>query len=128
MKIFFGAFGFILLLATMLFFTGVIGKGCGKAVEATHIDDAVQVYEEFQSIYNTCTKLNTDLGNMQAAPADDAMFAQFSKAQRVLQIKTQLNRWVEEYNGKSKMWGRELWKSKTLPHDLNVNDFPNYSK
>jgi len=111
MKIFFGALGFVLLFGVILFATGVVGKGCNQAVTATHIDDATQVYEEFQSIYNSCSKLNTDLGNMQAAPSDDPMFAQFSKTQRVLQIKTQLNRWVEEYNAKSKMWGRNLWKS-----------------
>lgn len=124
-------FGVVLLILTVLFFTGVIGDGCNRsakqAIKATHIDDATDVYEEFQSTYNACVKLNTDLGNMQATDKDDVMFAQFSKAQRVLQIKTQLNRWVEDYNAKSKMWGRSLWKSKSLPFELNVNDFSNYN-
>jgi hypothetical protein len=128
MKIFFGFVGIVIALSAILFLTGVVGKGCNQAVTATHVDDATNVYEEFQAIYNTCSKLNTDLGNMKDAPSDDPMFAQFSKAQRVLQIKTQLNRWVEEYNGKSKMWGRNLWKSPKLPFELRVEDYSNYNR
>jgi hypothetical protein len=87
--------------------------------KAIHLDDAVIVYEEYQEIYNTCSKLNTDLCN-------DKMFEQFSKTQRILSIKTQLNRWVEEYNSKSKMFGRQLWKSNELPYQLSVNQFNCY--
>lgn len=101
----------------------VIGFWVHKARESTHIDDAVQNYEQYQEIYNTCTKLNTDLCNMKALPENDKMFEQFSKAQRVLAIQTNLNRWVEDYNAKSKMWGRSLWKSNALPYQLSVNQF-----
>ena len=79
---------------------------CSKSVEATHVQDSVQNYEQFQELYNTCKKLNKDLCNMKSLPEDDKMFEQFSKAQRVLAIETNLNRWVEEYNAKSNMWGR----------------------
>jgi hypothetical protein len=51
------------------------------------------------------------------------MFEQFYKAQRILAIKTQLNRWVEDYNAKSKMWGRALWKSNALPYQLTTQEF-----
>jgi hypothetical protein len=101
----------------------VIGFWVHKAREDTHIDDAVQNYEQYQEIYNTCTKLNTDLCNMKALPETDKMFEQFSKAQRILAIQTNLNRWVEDYNSKSKMWGRSLWKSNALPYQLSVNQF-----
>jgi hypothetical protein len=94
-----------------------------KTKEATHIEDAVQNYEQFQEIYNTCVKLNTDLCNYKDLPEKDVMFEQFSKAQRILAIKTQLNRWVEDYNAKSKMWGRSIWKSKALPYQLSTQDF-----
>jgi hypothetical protein len=94
-----------------------------KTKEATHIDDAVQNYEQFQEIYNTCVKLNTDLCNYKDLPEKDVMFEQFSKAQRILAIKTQLNRWVEDYNAKSKMFGRSIWKSKALPYQLSTQDF-----
>jgi hypothetical protein len=101
----------------------LIGYAVSKGKEATHLDDAVQNYEQFQELYNTCSKLNTDLCNMKQLPENDKMFDQFSKAQRVLQIKTQLNRWVEEYNSKSKMWGRSLWKSSKLPYQLSNEQF-----
>lgn len=102
---------------------GLTFRACNKAEEATHLRDAVQNYEEFQEIYNTCSKLNTDLCNMKDLPENDKMFEQFSKAQRVLAIKTQLNRWVEDYNAKSKMWGRALWKSNELPYQLTNEQF-----
>lgn len=100
-----------------------IGFFLTKAKEATHINDAVQNYEQFQEIYNTCVKLNTDLCNYKDLPENDVMFEQFSKAQRILAIKTQLNRWLEDYNAKSKMWGRSLWKSNALPYQLSTQDF-----
>jgi hypothetical protein len=100
-----------------------VGLFLTKAKEATHIEDAVQNYEQFQEIYNTCVKLNTDLCNYKDLPENDVMFEQFSKAQKILAIKTQLNRWVEDYNAKSKMWGRSLWKSNALPYQLSTQDF-----
>lgn len=103
--------------------TSVVGLVLTKTKEATHIEDAVQNYEQFQEIYNTCVKLNTDLCNYKDLPENDVMFEQFSKAQRILAIKTQLNRWVEDYNAKSKMWGRSLWKSNALPYQLSTQDF-----
>jgi hypothetical protein len=104
-------------------FASVVGLVLTKTKEATHIEDAVQNYEQFQEIYNTCVKLNTDLCNYKDLPEDDVMFEQFSKAQRILAIKTQLNRWVEDYNAKSKMWGRSLWKSNALPYQLSTQEF-----
>jgi len=84
---------------------------------------AIVRYEEFQEIYNTCVKLNTDLCNMKELPDTDKMFEQFSKNQRTLALKTQLNRWVEDYNAKSKMWNRSLWKSNQLPYELTTQQF-----
>ena len=100
---------------------------CNKVQE--HVtDNAFENYEEFQTLYNTCTKLNTDICNMRGLDGNDVMFQQFSKAQRINTLKTQLNRWVEDYNAKSKMWNRSLWKSKTLPYQLSVDDFPCYNQ
>ena len=90
------------------------------------IDVAIVHYEEFQDIWNSCQKINIDIGNMRAVPDTDVMFAQFSKNQRINTLKTNLNRWVEEYNAKSKMWNRSMWKSNSLPYQLSVNDFSNY--
>jgi hypothetical protein len=60
---------------------------------------------------------------MKDLPDDDVMFEQFSKAQRINTIQTNLNRWVETYNAKSKMWGRSLWKSNELPYQLTNEQF-----
>ena len=94
-----------------------------KMRESTRIDTAVQNYEEFQEIYNTCAKINTDICNMKDIPETDPMFSQFSKAQRILALRTNLNRWIEDYNAKSKMWGRSLWKSNSLPYQLSNQEF-----
>lgn len=94
-----------------------------KLREATHIDTAVLKYEEYQEIYNTCSKINTDICNMKDVPETDPMFKDFSKAQRILALRTNLNRWIEEYNAKSKMWGRALWKSDELPYQLTNQEF-----
>lgn len=85
-------------------------------------------YEEFQEIYNTCQKLNTDLAIIQQTPEFDKQFEQFSKAQRINAIKQNLNKWVEDYNAKSKVWTRSMWKSSSLPYQLSVKDFTNYNK
>lgn len=126
MKDFFKAIGLVALIFIVAFLIGASVKSCNSGLKATHIEDATVVYEDFQQIYNTCEKLNTDLGNMQSLDEKDPMFSQFSKAQRINTLKTQLNKWVEEYNAKSKMWGRSKWKSDQLPYELNINQFSNY--
>ena len=121
-EISFGKKIFYWILALCLI-SSIAGFVWTKTKEATHVEDAVQNYEQFQEIYNTCVKLNTDLCNYKDVPENDVMFEQFSKAQRILAIKTQLNRWVEDYNAKSKMWGRALWKSNALPYQLTTQEF-----
>ena len=44
-----------------------------RASKATHAEDAVIVYEEYQEIYNTCSKLNTDLCNMKELDEKDSV-------------------------------------------------------
>lgn len=90
------------------------------------IDAGIVNYEQFQEIYNTCSKLNTDLGIIRGVDEHDRMFDSFSKAAMITAKQQQLTRWVEEYNAKSKMWTRAMWKSSTLPYQLDVNQYPNY--
>ena len=90
------------------------------------VDNGIIHYEEFQELYNTCSKINTDLCNMKDLPDTDKMFEQFSKAQRINTLRTNLNRWVEDYNGKSKMFNRGIWKSSALPYQLQTNQFNCY--
>jgi hypothetical protein len=116
---------FIWFIAAMFIIGGIIWffNRSERVVQAGIIR-----YEEFQQIYNTCQKLNTDLGIIQTTPETDKQFEQFSKAQRENAIKQNLNRWVEDYNAKSKVWTHSMWKSNTLPYQLSVTDFPNYNK
>ena len=93
---------------------------------ANVIDNGIVHYEEFQELYNTCAKINTDLCNIKDVPETDKMFEQFSKAQRINALQTNLNRWVQDYNAKSKMINRSLWKSSELPQQLETNQFKCY--
>lgn len=115
---------FIVWFIMVLFVVGIITWFFNRSQRVIQV--AIIQYEEFQEISNTCTKLNNDLCRMKEMPDNDKMFEQFTKAQRVNTIQTQLNRWVEDYNAKSKMWNRELWKSKELPYQLTVQQFNCY--
>lgn len=119
----FMAIGLLVLLSVFVW-------TCNKATNLANnvVDNALTNYQEFQDIYNTCSKLNTDLSIIEETPADDAQFAQFSKAQRINAIKSNLNRWVEQYNANSKKWNQAMWKSKDLPYQLDVDQFSNYNK
>ena len=118
----------LVLLASVVIYTCSTGtKVVGKWVDNS-VDNSIVSYEEYQNIYNTCVKLNTDLDILQKTPGDDKQFEQFTKSQRINAVKTNLNRWVEEYNAKSKMKNKSLWKSSTLPYQLTVEEFSNYNK
>jgi len=90
-------------------------------------DNAIRHYEEFQTLYNTAEKLNADLCNKRAMPQDDRSFEQFTQAQQINTLKTKLNGIVADYNAKSNMWNRSMWKSSTLPYELTVAQFDCYA-
>lgn len=119
----FGIASLVIILFIGMWF---LNRGCQVVNKVTNVETAFINYEQYQEIWNTCEKINTDLGIMRDLPEDDVMFEQFSKAQRISTLKMQLNKWVEDYNAKSKMWHKSLWKSKALPYQLTVNEFSNY--
>lgn len=126
-------FGYVmggLLLIIILVVISFTVKTCSIAEKhvTNSMENAVISYDEYQDIYATCTKLNTDLGIYQTTPDTDPQFEQFSKAQRINTIKVNLNRWCEEYNAKSKHIDKKWWKSKDLPYTLSVEQFSNYNK
>jgi hypothetical protein len=114
----------ILWLIVVFSILGVVGFLLSRGVET--VDNGISHYEDFQEIYTTTKKIDSDLATIQAVPETDKMFTNFSKAAMVAAKKQQMTRWIEEYNAKSKMINRSLWKSSTLPYQLNTNDFPNY--
>ncbi len=89
-------------------------------------DTAIIRYEEFQEIYNSTQALNQKLCNLASVPSEDAMFKDISKAAQINGLRNNLTRWMEEYNAKSKMWNRSMWKSATLPYQLTTADFSCY--
>lgn len=118
--------GLVLLIALVGFGLRLLLTPAALVEKATDPDHIISNYEEFQAVYNTCQKLNSDLGTIRAIPDNDPSFTQFSKQAQIAAKKQQMTRWVEEYNAKSKMINRNLWKSSALPYQLNVNQFPNY--
>lgn len=124
-------FGYVSLSVLVIVVLVIVGfgiKSCSIAEKhvTNSMENAVISYDEYQDIYATCEQLNLDLGVIKETPEDDPQFSQFSKQQRVNTLKQQLNRWVNEYNAKSKHIDKKWWKSDELPHSLSVNDFSNY--
>jgi len=101
--------------------------GTSLVEKATDPDKIISNYEEFQTIWNTCQKLDADLKTICDTPDADPMFAQFSKSAMVAQKRQKMTRWVQEYNAKSKMVTRQYWKAAKLPYQLSEEDFPNYN-
>lgn len=103
---------------------GGIGFCWNRTVQT--VDNGILHYEEFQEIYTTTNKINTDLCSTRQIDAKDQMFVQFSKAQRIDAQRKNITRWIEEYNAKSKMINRSLWKSSELPYQLSTANFNCY--
>jgi len=119
--------GLIVLLALIGFVLRLVFTPAALVEKATDPDHIISNYEEFQNMYNTCQKLDADLKTIRETPDADPMFAQFSKGAQVAAKRQQMTRWVNEYNAKSKMINRNLWKSNALPYQLNEEDFPHYN-
>ena len=124
-------FGKISLIVLVFIALAVLGFGlktCSIAEKhvTNSMENAVISYDEYQDIYNTCLQLNNDLGVIKSTPDDDSQFSQFSKSQRLNAIKQNLNRWIAEYNAKSKHIDKKWWKSNSLPYELSQNQFSNY--
>ena len=124
-------FGITVLVLLGIVALVVIGFGvrsCSIARNHAYksMENAVIFYDEYQDIYATCKQINTDLGVIKETPETDKQFEQFSKQQRINTLKQNLNRWVNEYNAKSKHIDKKWWKSSELPHTLTTAEFNNY--
>lgn len=120
----FKAIGISITIIIIFLTLGLAIRGCDKVF--TNVENSIIYYEEFQEIYNTTQKLDEDLCVMLELDENDQMFDQFSKQQRITQIKSNLNRWVSEYNAKSRSINRNVWKSESLPHTLYITQFKCY--
>jgi len=124
----FGITVLVILGLLALVLIGMTVRSCSIAQNHVYksMENAVITYDEYQDIYGTCKQLNADLGVIKDTPDNDPQFAQFSKTQRINTIKQNLNRWIAEYNAKSKHIDKKWWKSDTLPYELSTNLFSNY--
>ena len=92
-------------------------KSCNdKTVEV--VNTGIDQYEEFHSIYNTVLKLKEDIKTINELDENDKMFNFVSKSATLMGKKQLLNRWISEYNAKSSMVNREIWKGTSLPYKL----------
>ena len=124
-------FGYImlgLLIIIGLAVSGFVMKSC--SIAENHIENsmenAVISYDEYQNIYGACQQINSDLKVLKDTPDNDPQFEQFSKAQRINTMKQNLNRWITEYNAKSKHIDKKWWKADNLPQTLSTSLFENY--
>ena len=127
MKIF-GQIVLVFLTILILIVLSFTVRTCNIAEKhvTNSMENAVISYDEYQDIYNTCKQIDDDLGVMRTTPDTDPQFQNFSKASRVNALKMNLNRWVNEYNAKSKHIDKKFWKSEELPYKLKNTDFSNY--
>lgn len=116
MKKFFGVIAVILGLVLL----GVLSRACAVADRVADPDNIITNYEEFQNIYSTCNQICDNISALSLTKTDSSAF---SKEERVLALENKLNRWIREYNSKSRQITRNLWKSGSLPHQLSRTDF-----
>lgn len=109
--------GFIVLVV-LLSFMGWCGQQASKVAAP-----AVERYEEFQSMYNAAEASYQKMCQIERIPADDKMFDLISKAAQLQAQQSILTRWINEYNAKSKMWTRSVWKGGKLPYELSASSF-----
>ena len=125
----FGIVMLVILAIIGLSVFGFMGTTCNNAqnqVQDHVVNNSFNSYEEFQEIYNTCQQVNDNLCAIKDVPETDPMFKDFSKSAQQTAFRFKLNRWIQDYNAKSKMWNRSLWKSKELPYQLTTQAFTCY--
>jgi hypothetical protein len=105
----------LVIVCLMFFCLFIVGK------VSTTINTGLIRYQEFQEIYNTTVQINQNLCNLSVIKDNDKMFKDFSKSQQVLALKSNMNRWIGEYNAKSTLINFNVWKSDTLPYSLTTN-------
>lgn len=117
MKLILGIIGILVIITAMWFG----GKALGVIDKVTEPDHIINSYEEYEEIYAACQKLCDDIRNYNTMDVDET--SGFSKQERILNIENNFNRWIREYNAKSRMVTRNLWKSESLPYKLDRDDF-----
>lgn len=114
-------FKWTLLLIGLSFLVYVISVPLGLFKKVTNPDHIIQSYEEYEEIYSTCNKICDDMSALNSSNVDNT--SGFNKEERALALENQMNRWIREYNAKSREITRNMWKSGDLPYQLSRNNF-----
>lgn len=112
------AVGMILLTVALFGLYNFLSTPARIAAKVTDPDHIIESYEEFQSIYNTTKKLCADLKALDVLE-EGSTSGGFTKVDRQIALQQQINRWVQEYNAKSRMLTRNQWKNPNLPYQLS---------
>lgn len=110
--------GILSLIVIVFGLAGILGGVFEKVTDATHI---ISSYEEYEDMYATCEKISQDICVLEKSNVDAT--TGFSKSERLLNYENNMNRWINEYNSKSRQKHKNLWKSSDLPYKLNRSDF-----
>lgn len=115
--------GILIVIGILVLLAGIYfgGKAIGVFDRVTEPDHIINSYEEYEEMYAACEKICDDLRVLDASEVDKT--SGFSKEERIIAMEQNLNRWIREYNAKSRMITRNMWKSETLPHSLKRTDF-----
>lgn len=120
----FKAFGVIMALIILSLVVKTCSAGMGVFDKTVNSDNIIESYEEYEEMYSTCEKICDDIRILSLVSAEEYnKDTGFSKSERLIALKANLNRWIREYNAKSRMFRKNMWKSKKLPHQLSISHF-----
>ena len=85
-----------------------------RVTEPGHI---INNYEDYQTLYDDCRSLCKKIDNLSKLTSETS--GGFSKEERLLALQNRMEELIAEYNAKSKMITRKMWKSSSLPHSLD---------
>lgn len=101
-----------------------LGRSCGVISKIAEPTNIISSYDEFESMYETCNQICDDISVLEQTDAEVyAGETGFSKGERLIALQNKINRWIREYNAKSRHISKSLWKSNKLPHQLSRSDF-----
>lgn len=108
----------VVTLLLMLVGYGVhwISKPARLVDKLTEPDHIIQSYEEYENMYEACITLCSKISALESSNVNDP---EFSTSERLLALQNLLDTRIGQYNAKSRMITKNMWKSKVLPYQLS---------
>ena len=112
----------LIIVAVVTILIAFLGKGAAVVDKATDPDAIIYNYEWFEQTYNDVLKMDrqilqykTELQEIDKDKERELYYRKFTELSGLRAIRENL---VSEYNAKSKMISRKMWKSKELPREI----------